>query len=146
MVSVSGVVVDGAQWVAPTRYLYTTQRLRKTQHAGSGCARTRLMGACGTSTGSEPGRGLACCRERVWRRYVEDELWNRDNPLARTRTQRRHKRSKEGGEGEEGMAGGRRPRPPLLEQPAGLDRAYQREYLEAAEAKRQRHETAGHTG
>lgn len=77
----------------------------------------------------------------MWRRYVEDELWNRDNPSARPRTQRRYKRGDD--EGLEAKTGGRRPRAQVMEplSSQGLDRAYQREYLEAGEPKRQRHET-----
>ena len=79
---------------------------------------------------------LATRRERMWRRYVEDALFNRDHPHARPRTQRRQRRSQ--AEEEEGAAGGaRRTRlPPALDE-GGMDRAYRRAFLEG-DAKRQR--------
>ncbi len=75
----------------------------------------------------------------MWRRYVDDELFNRNNPSMRQRTQRKQRR----GEGEDGGGGGaqRRPRlPPQLVSDGGLDKAYQREYLAQGDAKRARRE------
>lgn len=78
---------------------------------------------------------LIVCRERVWRQWIEDELHNRDHPLARPRTQRR---LMGGGEGEEKQASGiRQPRPLLND--GGMDKAYLREYI-VADSKRQRRE------
>lgn len=74
----------------------------------------------------------------MWRRYVEDELHNRDYPTAKRRTQRKPPPREEEGGGE-GGAGGRRPRPPNLET-GGYDKAYLREYLDPQDAKRQRRE------
>lgn len=73
----------------------------------------------------------------MWRRYVDDELWNRDHPGARARTQRKPPAAERE---EESGAAGRRPRlPPALEDDGGLDKAYLREYIDP-EAKRQRRE------
>jgi hypothetical protein len=82
------------------------------------------------------------CRERVWRRYVDDELFNRDaNPVLRPRTQRKPRRPAGGGEGSDAAvaaAGTRRPRPPKDD--GGLDKAYRRSYLQQDDAKRPRHD------
>lgn len=87
-------------------------------------------------------------RERTWRRYIEDELYNRDFPLARQHTQRKQRRGTAaggagggpgggpGGGNEEGVVGTRRARPPSLDD-GGLDRAYLREYIDV-DAKRMR--------
>lgn len=89
---------------------------------------------------------LACCRERVWRRYVDDEMFNRDHPLMRPRTQRKQQQRDGGDEGaggpgaSGGTAGQRRARPLTLPtNDGGLDKAYQREYI-AVDAKRLRRE------
>lgn len=86
-----------------------------------------------------------CRRERVWRRFVDDELFNRDHPLMRPRTQR--KQARDGGDeaggapGAPGAAAGQRRARPLTlpTDDGGLDRAYQREYI-AVDAKRLRRE------
>ncbi|GAB4818752.1 hypothetical protein N2152v2_005798 [Parachlorella kessleri] len=82
-------------------------------------------------------------REVRWRRYVDDIVYNRDNPKARQRTQRRQPRREGGaallgarGPEEAGGGGGagalhssRRPRED--EGGGGMDKAYAREYLQA---------------
>ena len=102
---------------------------------------------------------LASCREHVWQRYVDDELYNRDHPeQERPRTQRRPPRRRQGataaGSGAEGggagsgatplttasesLSGNRRLRP---RDESALDEAYLRMYGRSdlsAEAKRQR--------
>ncbi|PSC72075.1 pre-mRNA-processing 40C isoform X1 [Micractinium conductrix] len=82
-------------------------------------------------------------RERAWRRYVDDELWNRSNPNGLPRTQRKQQQRRDGARGGDdggGPLGARRPRlPPQLQNVGGLDRAYQREYL-TGDAKRARRE------
>lgn len=85
-------------------------------------------------------------RERVWRRYVDDEMFNRDHPLMRPRTQRKQQQRDAGDEGAggpgapSGTAGQRRARPLTLpNNDGGLDKAYQREYI-AVDAKRLRRE------
>ena len=82
------------------------------------------------------------CRERVWQRYVDDELFNRDSPpMVRPRTQRKRRLAAAGGgEGGEAAAaaGMQRPRPPKDD--GGLDKAYRRSFLQQDDAKRPRHD------
>lgn len=102
----------------------------------------RAIGCLTLSPRPVPG---GCCRERVWRRYVDDEMFNRDHPLMRPRTQRKQQRDggedAAGGPGGPGSAAGqRRARPLTLPTDNGaLDKAYQREYI-AVDAKRLRRE------
>ncbi|KAL4853106.1 Pre-mRNA-processing protein 40C [Chlorella vulgaris] len=75
-------------------------------------------------------------RERAWQRYVDDEMYNRDNPLSRPRTQRPQRRVKEGEEADAAAAAAKRRLRPLPSQ-AGMDEAYTKAYI-AADAKRPR--------